>query len=358
MSLNRITKLIRTFATSSLSNKSVTISSTHIHPSAIIHPTAQIHPTTRIGPYCIVGENVTIAQDCQLQSHSIIESNTTIGSNCQIFSHAVVGSSSQDKKCTGKPTCTTVGSHCTIREFVTINRGTVGNTCIGDRVHLLTSAHVGHDCIVEDDVVISNGSMLAGHVFVGRGAIIGGLVGIQQKIRIGPLAMVGGASAVDRDVLPYSLVMGNRAKLQGVNLIGLKRKGIARNQISLLLAAQRYLYPSIERQSNANSDVNSDANSDSDASITSITSIESSCTISKELKESDDLMFASPLRLPLHTTWKDRRRELTQFIQSIQDEEENEKNENGTVMGEKQGKTMQKNGQTGLVQEMLEFIYT
>ena len=334
MSLNRITKLIRTFATSSLSNKSVTISSTHIHPSAIIHPTAQIHPTTRIGPYCIVGENVTIAQDCQLQSHSIIESNTTIGSNCQIFSHAVVGSSSQDKKCTGKPTCTTVGSHCTIREFVTINRGTVGNTCIGDRVHLLTSAHVGHDCNVEDDVVISNGSMLAGHVFVGRGAIIGGLVGIQQKIRIGPLAMVGGASAVDRDVLPYSLVMGNRAKLQGVNLIGLKRKGIARNQISLLLAAQRYLYPSIDMVPTANSDVNSDANSDSDASITSI---ESSCTISKELKESDDLMFASPLRLPLHTTWKDRRRELTQFIQSIQDKEDN--------------------GQTRLVQEMLEFIY-
>tara|TARA_B100000795_G_scaffold268859_1_gene256716 strand:+ start:618 stop:1211 length:594 start_codon:yes stop_codon:yes gene_type:complete len=197
--------------------------------------------------------------------------------------------------------------------------------------------------------------MLAGHVFVGRGAIIGGLVGIQQKIRIGPLAMVGGASAVDRDVLPYSLVMGNRAKLQGVNLIGLKRKGIARNQISLLLAAQRYLYPSIDMVPTANSDVNSDANSDSDASITSI---ESSCTISKELKESDDLMFASPLRLPLHTTWKDRRRELTQFIQSIQDEEENEKNENGTVMGEKQEQTMQKNGQTRLVQEMLEFIYT
>ena len=156
----------------------------------------------------------------------------------------MIGTESQDKKYTGQPTHTSIGADCTVREFVTINRGTFGATSVGRNVHLLTSAHVGHDCTVGDDVVVSNGTCLAGHVSVGNGVILGGMCGVKQRVRIGSLAMIGGGSFVDNNVVPFGLVVGNRATLRGVNLIGLRRAKAPRREIQFLLSSQRYLYPS------------------------------------------------------------------------------------------------------------------
>jgi len=249
---------------------------TNHHTTSIVHPSADIHPSATVGPFCIVGEHVVIGPEVHLQSHCVVEGHTTLGARCAVHSHAIIGTQSQDKKCTGKSTHTDIGADCTIREFVTINRGTESATTIGTNVHLLANVHVGHDCTVEDDVVVSNGSCLAGHVWVGRGAIVGGLCGIQQRIRIGQLAMVGGASAVDRDVMPYGLVMGNRATLRGINLIGLRRKGVSRNEISCLLASQRYLYPAVHAEAGSS--------------------------------------FAPPLDLPLRPTLQERQQELALAI--------------------------------------------
>lgn len=218
---------------------------------------------------------MTINQFCDLRSHVVVEGHTTIGDHTSIFSHAVIGTESQDKKDRGLPTTTSIGKHCTIREFVSINRGTVGNTTIGSNVHLLANVHVGHDCTVHDGVVVSNGTCLAGHVSVGRGAVLGGLCGIKQRVRIGQLAMVGGASAVDFDVIPYGLATGNRAVLRGINLVGLKRnKSVPRKDISFLLASQRYLY----------------GDTDSGSS------------------------FAPKLQLPVHVLFNDRKQELFTMV--------------------------------------------
>ena len=217
-------------------------SSPSIHPTAFLHPNAVVHPSARIGPFCAVGQDVEIQQNVHLKSHVVVSGRTTIGARTKVFSHAVIGTESQDKKESGRRTATHIGSDCTIREFVSVNRGTTHSTTIGSSVHLLANVHVGHDCTIEDNVVISNGTCLAGHVSVGWGAIIGGLCGIKQRVRIGQLAMVGGASAVDFDVIPYGLVVGNRAVLRGINLVGLKRNKTCRKEIQVLLSSQRYLY--------------------------------------------------------------------------------------------------------------------
>jgi UDP-N-acetylglucosamine acyltransferase len=251
--------------------------SPNIHPSSVVHPSASIHPSVKIGPFCVIGEHATIGPYCDLKSHVVVEGHTNIGARSHLFSHAVVGTKSQDKKDTGLSTVTNIGTDCTIREFVSINRGTIHDTTIGSHVHLLANVHIGHDCTVEDRVVISNGSCLAGHVKVGRGAIIGGLCGIKQRVRIGQLAMIGGASAVDFDVIPYGLVMGNRALLRGINLVGLKRDGVAsRKEISFLLSSQRYLYGD----------------------------------------QTSGSSFAPKLNLPFHTLFNDRKNELLSAIEA------------------------------------------
>ncbi|KAL7685090.1 putative acyl-[acyl-carrier-protein]--UDP-N-acetylglucosamine O-acyltransferase [Plasmopara halstedii] len=222
-----------------------------VHATAVVHPNAKLGPNVLVGPYCVVGPDVVLEADVQLYSHVVIKGNTRVGSGTVIHSFACLGDKPQDKKhlMFAKLECNDmtldIGNNCVIREHVTIHGSTSYSqapTRIGDDCWLLCGAHIAHDSQLGKRVVISNNVGIAGHVSIGNGAIIGGQVGIKQHVSIGPLAMVGGQSAVDADVLPYGLVVGNRAKLAGLNLVGLRRAGVPRNSIKLLLRVYRYMF--------------------------------------------------------------------------------------------------------------------
>jgi UDP-N-acetylglucosamine acyltransferase len=216
-----------------------------IHPTAIVAPKAQISQSVKVGPYCIVGPNVTLHDDVELISHVCIEGKTTIGARTVIFPFASIGHVPQDKKYEGEESKLIVGEDNRIREYVTMQPGTSGDnmlTKIGDRGLFMASTHVAHDCVVGDDVVMANNATLAGHVEVGDFVIIGGLAGIHQRVRIGSHAIIGGLSPVDGDVIPYGAVRGERAFLNGLNIIGLKRRGFSREAIDELRSAYRALF--------------------------------------------------------------------------------------------------------------------
>lgn len=215
-------------------------SSPDIHPSAFVHKNAFLGLGVTIGPFCTVGGNVRLGANTKLASHVVIQGQTTIGDDCEFAPFSVVGGSPQDKKHDKhnpehvRVSELRMGSGCVVREYVTVNCGTkMGNgaTVVGDDVWLLAGSHVGHDCVLEDRVVISNGTQLGGHVRIGTGAVLGGMVGVRQRVHIGRLAMVGAGSLVNNHVPPFSLVVGNRAKVRGVNIRGLKRNGIHRGLI-------------------------------------------------------------------------------------------------------------------------------
>jgi UDP-N-acetylglucosamine acyltransferase len=218
---------------------------TTIHPTAIVEPGAKLGEDVRIGPYCIVGPNVELGDGVELIAHVVLGGHTRIGAGSKIYPFASLGHPPQDLKYKGEPSALLIGANNVIREHVTMNPGTAGGgmvTRVGNNGLFMASAHVAHDCKVGNNVIMANNATLAGHVEVGDFAILGGLSAVQQFVRIGPHAMIGGMSGVESDVIPYGLVKGDRARLSGLNTIGLKRRGFSRNDIHDLRTAYRLLF--------------------------------------------------------------------------------------------------------------------
>jgi UDP-N-acetylglucosamine acyltransferase len=222
-----------------------------IHQTAIIDPDARLGKDVEVGPYAVVGPKVTIGDGCSIGSHVLIASHVRMGKGNRIFPYAAIGGPPQDIKFKGEETWVEIGDGTTIREYVTINRGTShggGVTRLGDGSFLLAYCHIGHDCQVGKRVIMSNGATLGGHVEVGDGAVLGGLAGVHQFVRIGSLAMVGAMSGVPQDVPPYvTAVVARPAKgqsLYGLNLIGLKRNNVPEASIASLKNAYRILFRS------------------------------------------------------------------------------------------------------------------
>lgn len=220
-----------------------------IHPTAVIDPGASLGEGVEVGAYAVVGTQVTLGDGCRIGAHAIIESHSRIGKGTRVFSFASVGAPPQDLKFQGEETWVEIGEGCIIREYVTVNRGTVGGggtTRIGNNVLLMAYCHIAHDCSIGDRVIMANTSTLAGHVDIGTGAIIGGLVGIHQFVRIGSYAIVGALSGIPLDIPPYvTAVVGRGQKgrgLFGLNLIGLKRNRFPEETIAELKKAYRILF--------------------------------------------------------------------------------------------------------------------
>lgn len=216
-----------------------------IHPSAIVDPGATLGEGVRIGPYCTVGADVTLGAGTTLMSHVVIDGHTRIGEGVTVYPFATIGLPPQHLGYKGEPTRTEIGPRTVIREHVTIHRGTpvgTGITRVGADCLLMCVTHIAHDCAIADRVIFANNAVLGGHVIIGEAAFIGGAAAIHQWVRIGRQAMVGGTSGVEGDVIPFGLVMGNRARLTGLNVIGLKRRGFDRAQIHRLRAAFRLLF--------------------------------------------------------------------------------------------------------------------
>ncbi|MFA7061153.1 MAG: acyl-ACP--UDP-N-acetylglucosamine O-acyltransferase [Pedobacter sp.] len=218
-----------------------------IHPSAIIDTSAQLSAGVEIGPYAIIGKHVTVGTGTTIGAHAVIGDWTTIGENNQIFHQTSVGAPPQDLKYRGDECWTRIGDNNVIREFATIHRGTVtghGETIVGSNNLMMAYSHVAHDCIIGDGVVMANVATLAGHVTVEDNVILGGLVAVHQFSTIGAFAMIGGGTMVGLDILPYTIATSGKrdAKLRGLNLIGLKRRGFSDEAISNLKKAYKTLF--------------------------------------------------------------------------------------------------------------------
>jgi UDP-N-acetylglucosamine acyltransferase len=215
------------------------LSSTKIHPTAVVDPTVRLGQGVEIGPYCVVTGNVELGDRVKLISHVAVAgpAKTTIGADSILYPFCSIGHISQDLKYAGEPSTLEIGHHTCLREYVTIQPGTAGGimkTVVGDHCHIMVNAHIAHDCVVGSHVIMSNCATLAGHVTVEDGAIIGGLAAVHQFVRIGKGAMIGGMSGVERDVIPYGSVKGERAFLNGLNIIGLKRRGFTRDEVRVM----------------------------------------------------------------------------------------------------------------------------
>ena len=215
-----------------------------IHPNAFVHPEARLGRGVCIGPNSVVEKHVTIGANTVVGSSCVIEGFTQIGKRCKISTGAVIGSPPQDLKYKGEPTRVIIGDDNIIREYVTINLGTVdeGRTVIGNNNLLMAYSHVAHDCVIGNGVVIANAGTLAGHVKVEDKAIIGGMSAIHQFSRVGKMAIIGGCSKIIQDVPPFSMVDGHPAKVYGINSIGLKRAKISPRSIARLKAAFKILF--------------------------------------------------------------------------------------------------------------------
>jgi len=217
---------------------------TTIHPTAIVARGAQLHETVTIGPYCVVGEAVTLGRNVRLTSHVVVEGVTDVGDDCEIHAFANIGGPPQHLAHKGEPTQLKIGPRNIIREHVTMHTGTAsgrGVTTVGsDGLHMVGS-HIAHDCIVGDHVVLAKGATLGGHVEMGDYVFMGGLAAIHQFSRVGRYAFIGGLAAVTKDVIPYGSVWGNHAHLEGLNLVGLKRRGFSRETIVAMRGAYRLL---------------------------------------------------------------------------------------------------------------------
>lgn len=216
-----------------------------IHPNSVIEPGAQIGAGVSIGPFCHIGSDVVLHDGVRLVSHVAVDGHTTIGEGAVLYPFCTVGLAPQDLKYKGEPTRCEVGARTQIREHCSIHRGTVtgsGLTRIGADCLLMAVVHVAHDCDIGDSVVIANNVVMGGHVSIGDGAVVGGAAAIHQFVRIGRGAMIGGVSGVEADVIPFGSVIGNRARLAGLNVIGLRRRGVDRSRLLTLRAAVRTLF--------------------------------------------------------------------------------------------------------------------
>lgn len=216
-----------------------------IHATAIIDPKAELDSNVNVGPYAIIEKNVVIGSGTTVGSHVVIQPYVTIEQDCRIFQYAAIGAPPQSLKFKGEKTHVKIGRGSIVREFVTIHRGTEfggGLTEVGEENFLMAYTHIAHDCITGRKVIFANNATLAGHIIVGDNATIGGLVAIHQFVRIGKYAYVGGKSAVVKDIPPYVIAAGDRAKLHGLNSVGLKRHGFSQETVSLLKKAYRIIF--------------------------------------------------------------------------------------------------------------------
>ncbi|MGR3490574.1 MAG: acyl-ACP--UDP-N-acetylglucosamine O-acyltransferase [Shimia sp.] len=211
-----------------------------IHPSAIVDDGAQVDPSATVGPFCVVGARVKIGPKVLLKSHVVVQGDTEIGEETVVFPFTVLGEIPQDLKFKGEATRLRIGARNRIREHVTMNTGTEGGggeTRVGDDGLFMAGCHIAHDAQVGDRVIIVNSAAIAGHCVIEDEVIVGGLSGVHQWVRIGRGAIIGGLSMVTADVIPHALVHGPRAVLEGLNLVGLKRRGVPRGDIQALRAA-------------------------------------------------------------------------------------------------------------------------
>ena len=226
-----------------------------IHNTAIIDTQAKIHKNVKVGPFSVIGANVEIEENTEIQSHVSILGNTKIGKNNQIYPFASIGNDPQDLKFQGEETKLEIGNDNKIREYVTINPGTNGGggiTKVGNNCLFMVSAHIAHDCFVGDNVILANSVPLGGHAYIEDNVIIGGNSAVQQFTRVGRSAMIGGMCGVVRDIIPYAMVHGNRSKLQGLNLIGLRRKNIPNKDIIILSDAYKEIFKNENLTDNLN----------------------------------------------------------------------------------------------------------
>jgi len=217
----------------------------NIHPTAIVDDAAVLGEGVRIGPFCTVSAEAKLGDGVVLDSHVVVAGRTTIGPNNRIYPFAAIGTPPQDTKYAGEPSELILGANNVIREHVTMNPGTSGGgmvTRVGNNCLFMVGAHLAHDCQVGDHVILVNNVILGGHVEVQDHAILGGMSAVHQFVRIGRHAMIGGKSAIESDVIPYGSVLGNRAYLSGLNIIGLKRRDFSRDEIHGLRAAYRLLF--------------------------------------------------------------------------------------------------------------------
>jgi len=217
-----------------------------IHPTAIVAPDAELAAGVEVGPNAIIGPRVTVGARTRIGAHAILERNVRLGADCAVGAGSILGGDPQDLKYNGEETWVEIGDGTVIREYVTINRGTVrsGRTSVGAECLIMTYAHVAHDCHVGDGVILSNGVGLAGHVTIEERAILGGMTGVHQFVRIGAYAFVGGMTKVTKDVPPYCKADGNPIRLYGLNTIGLQRSGFPRETIDELKKAYRLFFRS------------------------------------------------------------------------------------------------------------------
>jgi len=219
--------------------------SVEIHPSAIVAKGAELADGVSVGPFCVVGEHVRLGEGTKLTSHVVIDGRTRLGAGNTVHAFAVLGGPPQHTAYAGEATELVIGDNNVIREHVTMNIGTVrggGVTRVGSNGFYMIESHVGHDCVVGDHVILTKQATLGGHCLIGDYVIVGGLAAVHQFTRVGRHAMIGGLAAVVKDVIPYGSVWGNHAHLEGLNLVGLKRRGFSRESINTLRAAYRLLF--------------------------------------------------------------------------------------------------------------------
>jgi UDP-N-acetylglucosamine acyltransferase len=218
-----------------------------IHPTAIVAAGARLAPDVVIGPYCIVGEQVELGAAVTLKAHVVVAGRTTIGAGTRIFPFASIGQEPQDLKYRGEDSSLEIGCGNTIREYVTMNPGTAGGgmvTRVGNDCLFMAGTHIAHDCQIADHVIMANNSILAGHVTVEEYAFLGGVCAVHQFVRIGRHSMIGGMSGAERDIIPYGQVIGVRARLSGLNIVGMQRRGFSREEIQALRNAYQLLFHS------------------------------------------------------------------------------------------------------------------
>jgi len=219
-----------------------------IHPTAILDPTAKVHPSCNIGAYCVIGPHVQLGERCTVHSHVAIQGPTKIGGDNSFFPFSSIGLAPQDISYAGEPTRLEIGDHNVIREFVTINRGTLkggGLTRVGNRTLIMAYVHIAHDCVIGDDVILSNAATLGGHVIVEEWATVGALCPVHHFVRIGAHSFIGGGTTITRDVLPFSKTVAARdTHAYGLNATGLERRGFTKDRIRKLHHAYKVLLAS------------------------------------------------------------------------------------------------------------------
>src|ERR1700741_3975972 len=222
--------------------------STNVHPTAIVDSRAKVPASCKVGPYCVIGEEVELGENCRLLSHVTIEGPTKIGAGNSFFPYCAIGMAPQDITYQGEPTRLDIGDHNEIREYVTINRGTVkggGVTRVGSHLLIMAYTHIGHDCVIGDHAMLVNGATLAGHVTVEEWAVVGALCPVHQFVRIGAHSYIGGGTTITQDVLPFSMTSAAReTHAYGMNKVGLQRRGFSSERIAKIHHAYKILLAS------------------------------------------------------------------------------------------------------------------